>query len=48
VTGSDYAVLQDWEVNGETFAHIERLGLLKEVTDKILHYHTQELFGFDH
>ena len=48
VTGSDYPVLQDWEVYRETFAYIERLGLPKEVTDKILHHNAQKLFGFDH
>jgi len=48
VTGSDYPVLQDWEVYRETFAYIERLGLPKEVTDEILHHNAQKLFGFDH
>jgi aminocarboxymuconate-semialdehyde decarboxylase len=48
VTGSDYPVLQDWEVYRETFAYIERLGLPKEVTDKIPHHNAQKLFGFDH
>ncbi|HUB14791.1 MAG TPA: amidohydrolase family protein [Acetobacteraceae bacterium] len=48
VTGSDYPVLQDWEVYRETFAYIERLGLPREVTDKILHHNAQSLFGFDH
>jgi hypothetical protein len=48
VTGSDYPVLQDWEVYRETFAYIERLGLPKEVTDKILHHNAPRLFGFDH
>ena len=48
VTGSDYPVLQDWEVYRETFAYIERLGLPKEVTDKILHHNAQKLFGFDY
>jgi predicted TIM-barrel fold metal-dependent hydrolase len=38
----------DWEVYRETFAYIERLGLPKEVTDKILHHNAQKLFGFDH
>jgi 6-methylsalicylate decarboxylase len=47
VTGSDYPVLQDWEVYRETFAYIERLGLPKEITDKILHHNAQKLFGFD-
>ena len=42
VTGSDYPVLQDWEV------YLERLGLPKEVTDEILHHNAQKLFGFDH
>jgi predicted TIM-barrel fold metal-dependent hydrolase len=40
-------VLQDWEVYLDTFAYIERLGLPKEVTDKILHQNAQKLFGFD-
>ena len=48
VTGSDYPVLQDCEVYRETFAYIERLGLPKAVTDKILHHNAQKLFGFDH
>lgn len=48
VTGSDYPVLQDWEVYRETFAYIERLGLPRDVTDKILHHNAQKLFGFDH
>ena len=48
VTGSDYPVLQDWEVYRETFAYIERLGLPKEVTDEILHHNAQKLFGFDY
>ena len=48
VTGSDYPVLQDWEVYRETFAYIERLGLPKEVTDGILHHNAQKLFGLDH
>jgi 6-methylsalicylate decarboxylase len=29
-------------------AYIERLGLPKEVTDKLLHHKAQKLFGFDH
>ena len=48
VTGSDYPVLQDWEVYRETFAYIERLGLPKSDTDKILHHNAQKLFGFAH
>jgi predicted TIM-barrel fold metal-dependent hydrolase len=48
VTGSDYPVLQDYESYTETFAYIERLGLPKSVTDKILHHNAQKLFGFDH
>jgi predicted TIM-barrel fold metal-dependent hydrolase len=46
--GSDYPVLQDWEIYRETFAYIERLGLPKEVTDKILYHNAPKLFGFDH
>ena len=30
------------------FAYIERLGLPKETTDKILHHNAQKLFGFEH
>ncbi|HWD57032.1 MAG TPA: amidohydrolase family protein [Stellaceae bacterium] len=48
VTGSDYPVLQDYESYTETFAYIERLGLPKSVTDKVLHHNAQKLFGFDH
>ena len=48
MTGSDYPVLQDYEPYKETFAYIERLGLPKSVTDKILHHNAQSLFGFDH
>jgi 6-methylsalicylate decarboxylase len=48
VTGSDYPVLQDYEAYNETFAYIERLGLPKSVTDKILHHNAQALFGFAH
>jgi predicted TIM-barrel fold metal-dependent hydrolase len=48
VTGSDYPVLQDYESYKETFAYIERLGLPKSDTDKILHHNAQALFGFDH
>jgi predicted TIM-barrel fold metal-dependent hydrolase len=48
VTGSDYPVLQDYEAYKETFAYIERLGLPKSETDKILHHNAQALFGFDH
>jgi 6-methylsalicylate decarboxylase len=48
VAGSDYPMLQDWEVYRETFAYIERLGLPREVTDGILHHNAQRLFGFDH
>jgi predicted TIM-barrel fold metal-dependent hydrolase len=48
VTGSDYPVLQDYESYTETFAYIERLGLPKETTDKILHHNAQKLFGFAH
>jgi predicted TIM-barrel fold metal-dependent hydrolase len=48
VTGSDYPVLQDYETYKETFAYIERLGLPKADTDKILHHNAQKLFGFDH
>jgi predicted TIM-barrel fold metal-dependent hydrolase len=48
VTGSDYPVLQDYESYKETFAYIERLGLPKSDTDKILHHNAQRLFGFDH
>ena len=32
----------------ETFAYIERLGLPKADTDKILRHNAQNLFGFDH
>jgi predicted TIM-barrel fold metal-dependent hydrolase len=46
VTGSDYPVLQDYESYTETFAYIERLGLPKSDTDKILHHNAQQLFGF--
>ncbi len=46
VTGSDYPVLQDYESYTETFAYIERLGLPREDTDKILHKNSQKLFGF--
>jgi 6-methylsalicylate decarboxylase len=48
VTGSDYPVLQDYEAYKETFAYIERLGLPKADTDKILHHNAQALFGFEH
>jgi predicted TIM-barrel fold metal-dependent hydrolase len=48
VTGSDYPVLQDYEAYKETFAYIERLGLPKADTDKILHHNAQALFGFAH
>ena len=48
VTGSDYPVLQDYEAYKETFAYIERLGLPKADTDKILHHNAQKLFGFAH
>ncbi len=48
VTGSDYPVLQDYESYTETFAYIERLGLPKSDTDKILHHNAQALFGFAH
>jgi len=48
VTGSDYPVLQDYEAYKETFAYIERLGLAKSETDKILHHNAQALFGFAH
>jgi len=48
VTGSDYPVLQDYEAYKETFAYIERLGLPKTDTDKILHHNAQALFGFAH
>ena len=48
VTGSDYPVLQDYEEYKETFAYIERLGLPKADTDKILHHNAQGLFGFNH
>jgi len=48
VTGSDYPVLQDFESYTETFAYIERLGLPKAVTDKVLHHNAQKLFGFRH
>ena len=48
VTGSDYPVLQDYESYTETFAYIERLGLPKSVTDKVLHRNAQKLFGFAH
>jgi aminocarboxymuconate-semialdehyde decarboxylase len=48
VTGSDYPVLQDYEAYTETFGYIERLGLPKADTDKILHHNAQKLFGFDH
>jgi aminocarboxymuconate-semialdehyde decarboxylase len=46
VTGSDYPVLQDYEDYRDTFAYIERLGLLKAEIDKILHHNAQRLFGF--
>jgi predicted TIM-barrel fold metal-dependent hydrolase len=48
VTGSDYPVLQDYESYTETFAYIERLGLPKSDTDKILHHNAQQLFGLPH
>ena len=48
VTGSDYPVLQDWEEYRETFAYIDRLGLDRSVTDRILHHNAQHLFGFAH
>ena len=48
VTGSDYPLLQDYEAYKETFAYIERLGLFKSDTDKILPHNAQALFGFDH
>src|SRR5258707_12207244 len=48
VTGSDYPVLQDYEAYKETFAYIERLGLPKSDTDKILHHNAQNSVGFDH
>jgi predicted TIM-barrel fold metal-dependent hydrolase len=48
VTGSDYPVLPDYEAYMETFAYIERLGLPKADTDKILHHNAQALFGFRH
>jgi predicted TIM-barrel fold metal-dependent hydrolase len=48
VTGSDYPVLQDYESYKETFAYIDRLGLPKSVTDRILHRNAQQLFGFAH
>jgi len=48
VTGSDYPILQDYESYTETFAYIERLGLPKADTDKILHHNAQQLFGFKH
>jgi hypothetical protein len=41
-------VLQDYEAYKETFAHIERLGLPKLGTDKILHHNALALFGFGH
>jgi hypothetical protein len=47
----DYPVLQDYESYTETFAYfayIERLGLPKSVTDKVLHHNAQKLFGFEH
>jgi hypothetical protein len=43
VTGSDYPLLQDYEAYKETFAYIERLGLFKSDTDKILHHNAQAL-----
>ena len=48
VPGSDFPILLDYESYGETFAYIERLGLPKAVTDKVLHHNAQTLFGFDH
>jgi 6-methylsalicylate decarboxylase len=48
VPGSDFPILLDYEGYGETFAYIERLGLPKAVTDKVLHHNAQTLFGFDH
>ena len=35
-------------IEKETFAYIERLGLPKSDTDKILHHNAQKLFGFEH
>jgi 6-methylsalicylate decarboxylase len=48
VTGSDYPVLQDWETYKETFAYIERMGLPKADSDRILHHNAQQLLGFSH
>jgi 6-methylsalicylate decarboxylase len=48
VTGSDYPVLQDYEAYRETFAYIERLGLPRADTDKILHHNAQKLLRFKH
>lgn len=48
VTGSDYPVLQEWEEYRETFAYIERMGLSREDSDKILHHNAQKLFGLKH
>jgi hypothetical protein len=38
----------DYEEYKETFAYIERLGLPKADTDKILHHNAQALFGLRH
>jgi hypothetical protein len=40
--------IEDYEASMETFAYIERLGLPKADTDKILHHNAQALFGFRH
>jgi predicted TIM-barrel fold metal-dependent hydrolase len=48
VPGSDFPILLDYENYSETFAYIERLGLPKSVTDKVLHHNAQQLFGFEH
>jgi predicted TIM-barrel fold metal-dependent hydrolase len=48
VPGSDFPILLDYEGYAETFAYIERLGLPKSVTDKVLHHNAQKLFGFAH
>ena len=42
VTGSDYPRLQDWEVCRS--AYIDRLGLPKEVTEKVLRQYAHSPF----
>jgi predicted TIM-barrel fold metal-dependent hydrolase len=47
VPGSDFPILLDYESYRETFAYIERLGLPRSVSDKVLHHNAQKLFGFE-